>query len=69
MFRRIPIAVIDIRRLEPPYERKGRVTPVTGMRPTTTIRFKIVWNEKLKVIPKAKYFEKLSSFDIDILIP
>ena len=42
IFKRIPIPIIDTRRLEPPYERKGRVTPVTGINPTTTIKFRIV---------------------------
>lgn len=42
IFKRIPILTIDTRRLDPPYERKGRVTPVTGINPTTTIKFRIV---------------------------
>ena len=42
MFRSIPILDNDTSRLEPPYDRNGSVTPVTGIKPTTTIRFKIV---------------------------
>lgn len=42
ILRRIPILIRLIRRLLPPYDRKGRVTPVTGISPTTTIRFKMV---------------------------
>ena len=37
-----PILVIVIRRLDPPYERKGSVTPVTGIKPTTTLKLSIV---------------------------
>ena len=42
IFNNIPILVRLISRLLPPYDKKGRVTHVTGIRPTTTIRFKIV---------------------------
>ena len=61
--------VIDTRRLEPPYDRNGRVTPVTGIRPTTTIRFKIVWNARENVNPNDRYLAKLSSCLIDIFNP
>ena len=30
---------MDTNKLDPPYDKKGRVTPVTGIRPTTTIKF------------------------------
>ena len=41
----------------------GSVTPVTGIRPTTTKRFKRVWKAIEKVIPKAKNlaYESLAS--------
>ena len=42
IFSKIPILSRLIIRLLPPYDRKGRVTPVTGIRPTTTMRFKMV---------------------------
>ena len=38
----MPISLIDMSKLDPPYDKKGRVTPVTGIKPTTTIKFKIV---------------------------
>ena len=66
---KIPISNIETSKLEPPYDKKGSVTPVTGIKPTTTIRFNIAWNAKLKVMPKARYFGNLSSWLIDILNP
>ena len=69
MFRIIPILVIDTSRDEPPYDRKGRVTPVTGIKPTTTIRFSIVWKDSEKIKPKDKYFAKLSFCLIDTFKP
>ena len=42
IFSNIPIFVIDTSRLEPPYDKKGRVTPVTGIKPTTTDKLRIV---------------------------
>ena len=65
----IPISDIDTSKLDPPYDKKGRVTPVTGISPITTIKFKIVWNDKLTVNPKDKYLAKLSSWLRDILNP
>ena len=41
MFKIIPILDIDTRSDEPPYDKNGKVTPVTGIRPTTTHKFKI----------------------------
>ena len=38
----IPILVIVIKRLLPPYDINGKVTPVTGISPITTERFIIV---------------------------
>lgn len=61
--------VIETRRLDPPYDKNGRVTPVTGIRPTTTIRFRIVWKAREKVNPNDKYLAKLSSCLMDILNP
>ena len=60
---------IDTSKLEPPYDKNGRVTPVTGIKPTTTIRFKIVWNAREKVRPKDKYLAKLSFCLIEMLNP
>lgn len=34
-----PILIKLIRRLLPPYDKKGSVTPVTGISPVTTMRF------------------------------
>ena len=69
MFNSIPILVKLIRRLLPPYDKKGRVTPVTGMRPTTTQRFSTVWKARPNVIPKAIYLPKRSSQFMAILKP
>lgn len=69
IFNSIPILVKLIRRLLPPYDRKGRVTPVTGISPTTTERFSIVWNANPNVIPKAIYLPNESSQFIAILNP
>ena len=40
ILRIIPIDAILTNKLEPPYEINGSVTPVTGINPTTTDRFK-----------------------------
>ena len=61
--------VIDISKLDPPYDKKGSVTPVTGTRPTTTIKFNIVWKAILKVMPNDKYLANLFSCFRDILNP
>ena len=60
---------MDTRRLDPPYDKNGSVTPVTGISPTTTIRFKIVWNANEKVNPKDRYLAKLSFCLIDMFKP
>ena len=39
IFKIIPTLPIDTKRDEPPYEINGSVTPVTGINPTTTIKF------------------------------
>ena len=41
IFKSIPILHSVINRLDPPYDKNGSVTPVTGINPTTTIRFSI----------------------------
>ena len=69
MFRIMPIFVRDTSKLEPPYDRNGRVTPVTGISPTTTIRFRIVWNARENVSPNDRYLAKLLFWFIDILNP
>ena len=40
MFKTTPILHKVINKLEPPYDKNGNVTPVTGINPTTTIKFK-----------------------------
>ena len=67
ILRSIPTLTIVIIKLEPPYERKGRVTPVTGIKPTTTIKLRRAWKAKPNVIPKAKNLPNLSSVLIAIL--
>ena len=57
MLRSIPILDILIIKLEPPYDKKGSVTPVTGINPTTTIKLRSAWKENWNVIPKARYLE------------
>ena len=69
MFSNIPILIIDISNELPPYDKNGSVTPVTGIRPITTIRFISVWNIIWKSIPNDKYFEKVSFVWVDIFIP
>ena len=64
----IPISIRVISKLDPPYDRKGRVTPVTGISPITTHKFKIVWKESINVIPKDKYFPNRSSHFIAIFM-
>ena len=39
MFKMIPIATKLVRRLDPQYDKKGKVTPVTGIKPITTDKF------------------------------
>ena len=60
---------MDTSKLDPPYDRKGSVTPVTGIRPTTTIKFRIVWKANENIRPNDKYLANLSSWFSDILIP
>lgn len=69
MFKSIPMFAMDTSNEDPPYDKNGSVTPVTGIRPTTTIRFKIVWKAKENVKPNDKYFAKLFSCSIDTFIP
>ena len=51
----IPIAIILTSKLDPPYERNGKVTPVTGINPITTDIFKTDCNIKVIPIPALKY--------------
>ena len=60
MFKMIPIATKLVRRLEPPYDKKGKVTPVTGIKPITTDKFIITCTINWKVKPKAKYLGNFS---------
>ena len=61
--------IIDTSRLEPPYDKNGSVTPVTGISPTTTIRFRMVWNARENTNPNDKYLAKLSFCLIDTVKP
>lgn len=47
--------IILINKLLPPYERNGKVTPVTGIIPITTIKFIIDWKIIWKIIPIERY--------------
>lgn len=64
----IPMLAIETSRLEPPYDKNGKVTPVTGTRPTTTARFKTACNIIPNDKPKTKYLPKRSSVLKKILI-
>ena len=64
----IPISIILTNRLLPPYDKNGRVTPVTGIIPVTTIRFKHVWNININERPNTKYFPNKSVVSRAILI-
>ena len=50
-----PILHRVIRSELPPYDKKGSVTPVTGIKPTTTIKLSNAWKDIWNVIPKDKY--------------
>ena len=65
----MPISHKVISKLDPPYERNGNVTPVTGINPTTTIKFNTVWKAIWNVIPNAKYLPKRSLLFLAILNP
>ena len=41
IFRIIPIEVILTSKEDPPYDKNGKVTPVTGINPITTHKFNI----------------------------
>ena len=43
IFKIIPILAILTNNDDPPQERNGSVTPVTGISPTTTIKFIVAW--------------------------
>ena len=62
----IPIPIRLVIRLDPPYDKKGRVTPVTGIKPMTTDRFIVTWTNSWKVRPKDRYFRNKSSCFRDI---
>ena len=47
--------IILINKLLPPYDKKGKVTPVTGINPITTERLSIAWTMIWKTRPKDKY--------------
>ena len=69
IFSNIPISHNVINKELPPYERKGNVTPVIGIKDTTTIRFNNAWKESWNVIPNDKYFANVSLDNNDIFIP
>ena len=54
MDKRIPLAIKDENKADPPYEIKGRGIPVVGIRPTTTIIFIIACRVIQQVMPPAK---------------
>lgn len=56
----MPMLIILTKSDEPPYERNGKVTPVTGTSPTTTARFKIACKIMPKDKPNTKYFPNKS---------
>ena len=47
--------------------KNGKVTPVTGIRPTTTSKFKRVCKISSRIKPKAKYFPNKSLVSKEIL--
>lgn len=51
--RRIPTAMSPTQRDEPPYEMKGSVIPVMGMRLATTAMFTHAWKTSQVVTPVA----------------
>ena len=57
-----------IKRLLPPYDKNGSVTPVTGINPITTERFKMVWIMIWNIKPKDKYLPNWFSQFKEILI-
>ena len=61
MLRLIPIIAVVVIRLEPPYERKGKVTPVTGRRPVTTPILIKAWTKIRVVKPNRIFLENISS--------
>ena len=63
----IPIDIIVISKLDPPYDKNGKVTPVTGTSPTTTIKLSIVWNAKQNDIPNDNNLPNGSFIWSDIL--
>ena len=63
ILRIIPILHNVISRDDPPYDKKGRVTPVTGINPTTTIKLRSAWKANPKVIPNERYLPN-GSFDL-----
>ena len=69
IFNSIPIDIMLTNNDEPPYDKNGSVTPVTGINPVTTIKFRIAWKINWKVRPKDKYLPNWSSQLRDILKP
>ena len=65
----IPISRDVNKRLLPPYDKKGKVIPVTGKSPITTPIFIKNWTNNNPTIPKAKRHPKESRAFIEILIP
>ena len=52
---------------DPPYDKNGNVTPVTGMTLITTIKLSKAWIIRPKANPKDKYFPNKSLHSKDIL--
>ena len=51
---------MHINKLEPPYDKNGNVTPVTGINPTTTSKLSSVCRTNSIIRPKDKYFPNKS---------
>ena len=58
MLRRIPTAASPTTRLDPPYETKGSVIPVSGAAPITAAMLIRAWPQTSVVIPAASRFPK-----------
>ena len=64
----MPIIIRQVNKLDPPYDKNGKVTPVTGIKPTTTSRFSKVCKTNSIIKPKDKYLPNKSLVHSDNLI-
>ena len=58
-----------MKRLEPPYDKKGNVTPVTGKSPVTTPMLIKAWTNKRVEKPNNMFLPNGSEIVIDALYP